>query len=232
MISNFSPYFPLLNYCANPSNELGFLDMKLTIADIFEKYKQLEGNEPDLYALVAKSVQICMKAIQLYGIEHIAVSYNGGKEADAVLYVFLLAIYASVDDPSSFDTGAGPFVNIIFFRRKEEFPDVIDHVNDVLTLYSVSLVLDFFSPSLRLLESPTEDFKLGMKYMVEAKGVRAVIMGNRLTDPYSCMCCRFGPICSYARLLHPQLRVLAGLHARVPRPPLVLWRCLAVYPRL
>lgn len=232
MISNFSPCFPLLNYCANPSNELGFLIMKLTIADLFERYKQLEGNEPDLYALVAKSVQICMKAIQLYGIEHIAVSYNGGKEADAALYVFLLAIYASVDDPSSFDTGAGPFANIVFFRRKEEFPDVIDHVNDVLTLYSVSLVLDFFSPSLRLLESPTEDFKLGMKYMVEAKGVRAVIMGNRLTDPYSCMCCRFGPICSYARLLHPQLRVLAGLHARVPRPPLVLWQCLAVYPRL
>jgi len=103
----------------------------------------------------------------------LAVSFNGGKDACVVLYLWLASAVAAAASTGDQDAdGAIPGQTVIYFDSTDEFPAVRSFVKFVIK-----------SLGLRMLVIEGSNFKQGMDTLV-ASGLRAVVMGQRRGDPW------------------------------------------------
>jgi len=98
----------------------------------------------------------------------LAISFNGGKDACVVLYLWLASVAAGAADAAKALSGQ----TVIFFDSADEFPAVQSFVGFVKQ-----------SLGLRMLAVESSDFKRGMEDLVSS-GLRAVVMGQRRGDPW------------------------------------------------
>jgi len=115
---------------------------------------------------LARSCSLCQRAAALYPrSSEVAVSFNGGKDACVVLFLWLASLAARAAE-------AGEPQQAIFFDSPDEFAEVRNFVSWVVQ-----------SLGLKMVVVAEKSFRNGMEDLV-AGGLRAVVMGQRRGDPW------------------------------------------------
>ena len=117
--------------------------------------------------VLRKAMGVCTNAIRLYGPNGVVTSFNGGKDAVAILHLMRAAL-------AQHDAAAGTEsrLQVIFFEQDDEFPTVNTFVNDTLDAYGLSCY--------RIQKMGFAD---GLRQVIEQSGSGAFVLGTRATDP-------------------------------------------------
>jgi Phosphoadenosine phosphosulfate reductase family len=103
--------------------------------DALALYEKLRScNDGYIAAPVNSALDILMDALRLYGPKQLFASYNGGKDAVVVLHL-LRAATAKYSQ----DIGKVCKPKLIYFAIDDEFPEVVDHINDSEKMYELDL---------------------------------------------------------------------------------------------
>mmetsp|Transcript_106771 Transcript_106771/g.297180 ORF Transcript_106771/g.297180 Transcript_106771/m.297180 type:complete len:303 (-) Transcript_106771:244-1152(-) len=128
-------------------------------------------------AALSRSSAACRRGALLYpASEELAVSFNGGKDACVVLYLWLAALAAA-----DAQDGRGGRLQVVYFDPLDEFVRVqsfVDWVVHSLNLHKITI--------------QRGSFKEGMEDLV-ARGIRTVVMGQRRNDPWMAGVSAFTP---------------------------------------
>lgn len=81
------------------------------------------------------ALDVLYDALRLYGPKQLFSSFNGGKDAVVIMHL-LRAATAKYSQ----DTGAIHRPQFVYFAIKDEFPEVIEHINECEELYCLDLV--------------------------------------------------------------------------------------------
>eukprot|EP00928_Gymnodinium_smaydae_P045870 TRINITY_DN30531_c0_g1_i1.p1 TRINITY_DN30531_c0_g1~~TRINITY_DN30531_c0_g1_i1.p1 ORF type:complete len:591 (-),score=90.79 TRINITY_DN30531_c0_g1_i1:71-1765(-) len=120
-------------------------------------------------ASVKRSASLCKRALLLYPEQgQLAISFNGGKDACVVLYLWIAVALAE----TSCGVQGLSQQTAIFFDSSDEF--------DGVRAFVLRIVKDL---NLRMLVVEEKSFRKGMVDLVDG-GVRAVVMGQRRGDPW------------------------------------------------
>lgn len=125
-----------------------------------------------------RSFSICRRGALLYPTSgELALSFNGGKDACVVLYLWLASLIATQQHGAIEDVQ----LRVVFFDSSDEFIAVQRFVQWVVR--SLNLVIVTFVQ---------RSFKDGMSELV-SDGVRAMVMGQRRGDPWTADVDAFSP---------------------------------------
>mmetsp|Transcript_38776 Transcript_38776/g.76846 ORF Transcript_38776/g.76846 Transcript_38776/m.76846 type:complete len:306 (-) Transcript_38776:49-966(-) len=125
-----------------------------------------------------RSFSICRRGALLYAASgELAVSFNGGKDACVVLYLWLASIMATQHHETIEDVR----LRVVFFDSSDEFVEVLRFVQWVVR-----------SLKLEMVTFVQRSFKDGMSELV-ADGCRAMVMGQRRGDPWTANVDAFSP---------------------------------------
>ena len=104
-------------------------------ADSLALYEKLRGcNDAYMSKQLNSALDILSDALRLYGAEQLFASYNGGKDAVVVLHL-LRAVAAK----HTAETGVSCSPEFIYFAVKDEFPEVLEHIEETEKLYTLNL---------------------------------------------------------------------------------------------
>jgi FAD synthetase len=104
-------------------------------ADSLALYEKLRGcNDAYMSKQLNSALDILSDALRLYGAEQLFASYNGGKDAVVVLHL-LRAVAAK----HTAESGVSCSPEFIYFAVKDEFPEVLEHIEETEKLYSLNL---------------------------------------------------------------------------------------------
>jgi FAD synthetase len=159
---------------AQPVRQLGRILAEPDKSVRKQKFSELGIVDSGFISRLEKSFGHCKRGLLLYpGTGELTTSFNGGKDACVVLYLWLAAAEALTltQDPSATRAEARR-QPVIFFDSSDEFDEVRDFVSWVVA----SLGLE-----MRTLEG--QSFRAGMQGLVN-EGLRAVVMGQRRGDPW------------------------------------------------
>ncbi|KAJ3097348.1 FAD1 flavin adenine dinucleotide synthetase [Phlyctochytrium planicorne] len=116
----------------------------------------------------AEAVEIIKQAIEKYGWEGTAISFNGGKDCTVLLH--MLSQFKS-------QNGSNPLplnMPALYVAAHDAFPDVEKFVSDQVECYGLRLM------------RVEKDMKQGLQdFLDEYPNVAAILIGTRRTDPYS-----------------------------------------------
>lgn len=119
-------------------------------------------------ALILKSLKVIKKAFELYGINNVSISFNGGKDCTVLLF---LAIYAAF----KWFPVDGQRFSVIYIIEEEQFDEIDAFINEIeISIPQISLVR--MQGSLR---SACE------VYLRENPSIQAILEGTRYSDPFS-----------------------------------------------
>jgi FAD synthetase len=102
-------------------------------------------------------MNIITKSVNTYGLEHNAISFNGGKDGLVILYLFL-KLYDKINIP------------VIFIKHNDEFDEIIEYV-------------DYMKHTLHLNLFIFNDFKESINFLIQNYNTKAILMGCRIGDP-------------------------------------------------
>lgn len=158
------------SFGSSPIERLARLIREPSEAEFGRLLREECGVEDESFAAaLRRSCVICGRGVQLYpSARELVISFNGGKDACVVLYLWLASVVASAKD------GAPPGrQSVVFFDSADEF----EEIQAFVVWVARSLDLD-------LVKIENRSFRDGMGDVVE-KGVRAIVMGQRFGDPFT-----------------------------------------------
>eukprot|EP00416_Gambierdiscus_australes_P045608 CAMPEP_0171095636 /NCGR_PEP_ID=MMETSP0766_2-20121228/43282_1 /TAXON_ID=439317 /ORGANISM="Gambierdiscus australes, Strain CAWD 149" /LENGTH=288 /DNA_ID=CAMNT_0011554467 /DNA_START=63 /DNA_END=929 /DNA_ORIENTATION=+ len=143
-------------------------------AELKRKLRDELHIENDAFASAfLRSSAVCRRGALLYpSSNELAISFNGGKDACVVLYLWLAALAATAPSEPA---------QVIYFDSPDEFVSVRCFVAWVASCLHLQMVT-----------FTNRSFKLGMEELV-AQNVRAVVMGQRRGDPWTSGLSAFSP---------------------------------------
>eukprot|EP01118_Nematostelium_gracile_P008058 TRINITY_DN2647_c0_g1_i1.p1 TRINITY_DN2647_c0_g1~~TRINITY_DN2647_c0_g1_i1.p1 ORF type:complete len:211 (-),score=50.56 TRINITY_DN2647_c0_g1_i1:88-720(-) len=107
------------------------------------------------------SHDVIKKAIERYGVESLAVSFNGGKDCTALL------------DLLKMEDGSVPFL-VVYFKPDHAFPEIKEFIDESVVRYRLNL---------KIIEGPIKE---GLQILLnECPNIKGVFIGTRRADPYS-----------------------------------------------
>eukprot|EP00047_Mylnosiga_fluctuans_P008351 m.6898 g.6898 ORF g.6898 m.6898 type:complete len:327 (+) comp2146_c0_seq1:110-1090(+) len=121
-------------------------------------------------AHVQDSLSVITKAIRLFGVESVCLSYNGGKDSTVILHLLREAV------PDMFHK-----IPIIFFKQPNEFPEINAFIDLLVERYKLNIMYI------------TEDFKAGVARILKETSIKAIFLGTRAGDPYTHQLETFSP---------------------------------------
>lgn len=165
----------------------------------FEKFDLIYNNKNDpLHLIFLKSLQVISDMIRIFGLNSIAISFNGGKDATICFYLLFYIIRQlkqkeesnspsntsnssnNSDSSNTPDTSnnsnenlLGHLIPIIYFHDPRSFPEMTQFLEEIKLRYNLNY------------EVYNCSYKEGMKDMTERKGIKAIVMGVRKGDPYT-----------------------------------------------
>lgn len=132
-----------------------------------------------------KSYEICCRGLSCYPSSgELLISFNGGKDACVVLYLWLAAAAARkmVQQGSETQWAVESLgQTILYFDSQHEFPQITNFVDWIVK-----------SLGLRMVTVKERSFKMGMEDVV-GQGGCAVVMGQRHGDPWTANITAFEP---------------------------------------
>eukprot|EP01026_Neomeris_dumetosa_P020874 TRINITY_DN18447_c0_g1_i3.p1 TRINITY_DN18447_c0_g1~~TRINITY_DN18447_c0_g1_i3.p1 ORF type:complete len:187 (-),score=20.49 TRINITY_DN18447_c0_g1_i3:53-613(-) len=121
---------------------------------------------------VEHAIYTVSRAIDLYGQDKLAFSFNGGKDSTAVLHIIRAAIIQSQEHIQDDMKGIGNVVSF-FFEREDDFQELDKFVRH--TDKSLGLRIRFLKGG----------FKEGVEKLVKEDGIQGIFIGTRTGDPNS-----------------------------------------------
>jgi len=115
---------------------------------------------------IQSALSTCSQALRLYGPAGVVTSFNGGKDAVAILHLMRAALAQHARE-----SGQAPRLRVIFFEQKEEFVEVDAFVRETVSAFDLDLV------------SYSGNFADGLKRCIETHGSAAFVLGTRVGDP-------------------------------------------------
>eukprot|EP00299_Pterocystis_sp_00344_P012089 c5758_g1_i2.p1 GENE.c5758_g1_i2~~c5758_g1_i2.p1 ORF type:complete len:170 (-),score=19.65 c5758_g1_i2:313-822(-) len=108
-----------------------------------------------------------INAFRLFGVDSVMCSFNGGKDATVAMHIARFAL----QEFTKLNNLPPRRLKCCFWVHKHEFPEIEQFVEKMAKEYDLEL-WEFEG-----------GFKEGLRECVENRGIRAVIMGTRLSDP-------------------------------------------------
>ncbi|KAK6147060.1 hypothetical protein DH2020_017972 [Rehmannia glutinosa] len=164
-----------------------------------------ESNDRRLKTKYNNSIYVIQRALALYSVEEVALSFNGGKDSTVLLHLLRAGYFLHMAgrDLSIADPGEAEItfpIRTIYFESPTVFPEINSFTYD--TAFTYKLQMDI----IRL------DFKSGLEALLKAKPIKAIFLGVRIGDPTACR----------TRAVLPQLSRLATVHESESHIGLVL----------
>ncbi|KAI9002340.1 hypothetical protein BC832DRAFT_561283 [Gaertneriomyces semiglobifer] len=144
------------------------------LADVHRVLNERNGNgvEDGLRWKVKESMEIVMTALEQYGPDHVGLSFNGGKDCTLLLHILYAArqAYAIAHPGQTFNER----ISTLYVTYHDTFPEVEQFVEFCIKRYNLSLTR-LSHPMLPALTT----------YMSTHPHVDSMLIGTRLSDPYS-----------------------------------------------
>lgn len=120
-----------------------------------------------LQAKVSEALTAIRDAFEQFGFEHVAVSFNGGKDCNVMLHLVYLHVCAR------FGVERMRSLRCLTWQQSDAFDEVADNMRACERVYSLSV------------EHFTGSFKDGLQEAIDRFQIKAIIMGQRGTDPFA-----------------------------------------------
>jgi len=133
--------------------------------------------DPGQVQEIAQSVQVIEECLENFPFNEIAISFNGGKDCTVVLHLLDLVLRRKFpNDPER--TLAK--LKVVYFEKDDDFPEMIEFSKNMSVLYGF------------VIGTYPGDYKKGLQ-ILENQGTKAILMGQRKTDPYGATLEHFTP---------------------------------------
>ncbi|GAA5840657.1 hypothetical protein JCM11251_004178 [Rhodosporidiobolus azoricus] len=158
---------------------------------------RLADEDSALGRRVREAVDITERALRDYGLEHVALSFNGGKDCTVLIHILAACILKHLQSTSTASAAAAssssssppslPRIPTIYIRTPSPFPQVEAFVSLCVGWYSLEL------------EAVEGGMKEGLQVYLDhqkARGgreVKAVLVGTRRGDPHGATLTPFAP---------------------------------------
>jgi FAD synthetase len=120
------------------------------------------------------ALDLISSLLTLFPLEHLALTFNGGKDACVVFYL----VRAALALRGVTSKGELARVKVLYFAPKHgEFPEVTSFMEEVAATFDFTYTV----------YPPGCSYQEGMRDLVEREELKAVFLGVRSGDPYSCM---------------------------------------------
>lgn len=170
-----------------------------SIHDLVERYYEIEKQKLPLFDLVCSSVNVIQEAFDKYGIQPLAVSYNGGKDSDVCAHLWRLSLFLYLAQRNRTDEYFSTVRKCCFivFHNPFDFEEITDHLQRISAAIGVHTAHEHRS------------FKEGLTSLIEQYHLEAIILGVRDTDPQGVGLTPFSPSTPD---FPPFMRVLPLIH--------------------
>jgi len=158
------------SFASSPIQRLARLLSEPDEAEFGRLLREESGVEDESFAAcLRKSCGVCSRGAKLYpSARELVISFNGGKDACVVLFLWLAAVLATASN------GLEPEQQtVVFFDSADEFREIQAFVAWIVS-----------SLGLHMVKIEKKSFRLGMQDVV-SQGVRAIVMGQRFGDPFT-----------------------------------------------
>lgn len=139
-----------------------------------EKYPYDPELRMKVQARVKSSIARLIESISLHGLDHVAVSYNGGKDC-LVMFVLVLAAIHELTFKETVRVSESFKLDSIFIHSEDMFPELVEFINVSTRAFAVNAIL----------------IKLNLKegfehYLTRINpNVLCIVIGVRHSDPHS-----------------------------------------------
>jgi len=133
--------------------------------------------ESDLTVKLRHSFDVLEQCLTRYTPNQIAVAFNGGKDCTVVLHQYSLVLNEKYSHLNK-----KPSLRALFIRNKPQFDIVLQFVDECVKYYDIDLIQ---------IDGRIKDALFQLK--ISHPEIQCVIMGSRLTDPYSSSLKDFSP---------------------------------------
>ncbi|KAH6806018.1 phosphoadenosine phosphosulfate reductase family protein [Perilla frutescens var. frutescens] len=122
------------------------------------------------------AIYIIQRALALYSVEEVALSFNGGKDSTVLLHLLRAGYYLHMAEKNlSFedlrDAETTFPIRTIYFESPTVFPEINSFTYETASIYKLQMDI------IRL------DFKSGLEALMKDKPIRAIFLGVRIGDP-------------------------------------------------
>ncbi|KAL0375027.1 UNVERIFIED_CONTAM: FAD synthase [Sesamum radiatum] len=135
-----------------------------------------ESGDKRLKSKYNSAIYVIQRALALYSVEEVALSFNGGKDSTVLLHLLRASYYLhvagknlSIENPQ--DAEITFPIRTIYFESPTAFPEINSFTYK--TAFTYKLQMDI----IRL------DFKSGLEALLKANPIRAIFLGVRSGDP-------------------------------------------------
>lgn len=144
-----------------------------TIFDLISKYKEIKEKDVQFYLKVQSALNIIIQGLEIYGLNHFVISYNGGKDSDVCAQLWRMAVYLYLESHGNLGDYMESIENSIFlvFHTPDDFLEIDEHLKKVISSINVEAV------------HSNKNFKEGLKGIIDRYSTQAVVLGVRRTDP-------------------------------------------------
>lgn len=122
------------------------------------------------------AIYVIRRALALYPIQEVALSFNGGKDSTVLLH--LLRAGCFLHQAEEFNSGGDAVdggktfpIRTIYFESPSAFPEINSFTYEAASIYDIQMDI------IRL------DFKSGLEALLKANPIRAIFLGVRIGDP-------------------------------------------------
>ena len=170
-----------------------------SIHDLVERYYEIEKQKLPLFDVVCSAVNVIQEAFDKYGIQPLAVSYNGGKDSDVCAHLWRLSLFLYLAQRNRTDEYFSIVRKCYFivFHNPFDFEEITDHLQRISAAIGVHTAHEHRS------------FKEGLTSLIEQYHLEAIILGVRDTDPQGVGLIPFSPSTPD---FPPFMRVLPLIH--------------------
>ncbi|EOD28833.1 hypothetical protein EMIHUDRAFT_418514, partial [Emiliania huxleyi CCMP1516] len=123
--------------------------------------------EDEFGRALKEGLEVCAHSLRLYGPARVVTSFNGGKDAVAILHLMRAALAAHSEAAG----GPRERLRVIFFEQRDEFPEVDAFVRDAVERYDLELC------------TYSDGFAAGLESCIAEHGSAAFVLGTREGDP-------------------------------------------------
>lgn len=140
----------------------GLVTLASRYRSLYARIMGLRWRDPATFASIEESLKAIEETYSKYKPDEIALAFNGGKDC---LIVFQLV-------KGFCQHRCKPMPQLVYFEREDEFSEMIDFMNETVASNGLSIHMI------------RGGFKQGLEEL-KNKGVKAVFMGQRRSDPYA-----------------------------------------------
>ncbi|PIM99231.1 3'-phosphoadenosine 5'-phosphosulfate sulfotransferase (PAPS reductase)/FAD synthetase [Handroanthus impetiginosus] len=135
-----------------------------------------ESDDRRLKTKYNNAIYVIQRALALYSVEEVALSFNGGKDSTVLLHLLRAGYYLHNAGKNLFDGGPDDAevtfpIRTIYFESASVFPEINSFTYNTASIYKLQMDI------IRL------DFKSGLEGLLKAKPIRAIFLGVRIGDP-------------------------------------------------